>query len=319
MTADQPDEDALGEARRRLEFYRDAQAGVLSLAQLRECLVAKHDLERMVRRREVARVHPRVYVDHTGPLTREQREWAALLYAQPAALCWRLGKQSDDVVHVAVPHGHQVRPVSGVRIHRVRNYEQMLDGRRLPALEQAHDALCMAHVAATDADVVGILAAAAAGRVSGRRLHEALQLHPSLRRRRFVEALIDDVVAGTHSVLEHGYLERVERAHGLPPLRRQVPRASTRGAERRDGEYDEFGLVIELDGRLGHDSWAAGARDARRDLDDLAAGRSVARLRYGQVFGGACETAAKIGRALQARGWTGLVRRCGPGCGIDPG
>ena len=54
-------------------------------------------------------------------------------------------------------------------------------------------------------------------------------------------------------------------------------------------------------------------------LEDLAAGRSVARLRYGQVFGEACRTAERIGRALQARGWTGTVRRCGPCCTVEPG
>ena len=81
----------------------------------------------------------------------------------------------------------------------------------------------------------------------------------------------------------------------------------------------EIGLVIELDGWLNHESWSAGNRDAARDLEDLAAGRSVARLRYGQVFGEACRTAERIGRALQARGWTGTVRRCGPCCTVEPG
>jgi hypothetical protein len=313
------DDEARELAERRLAFYRGAQAGVFSLAQLRECLIDRHDLARMLRRRELTRVHPRVYVDHTGPLTRTQREWAALLYAEPAALCWRIGERKDDLIHVAVPHERQVSAVPGVQIHRVRGFEAMLDGRRLPALEPAHDALLMAHRAGTELEVVALIAAATAGGASGRQLRAALTLHHSLRRRRFVASLIDDVASGTHSVLEHGYLARVERPHGLPPLTRQVARRSVRGVERRDGEYEEFGLVIELDGRLNHESWAAGNRDAGRDLDDLASGRAVARLRYGQVFGEPCRTAMLIGRALAARGWSGALTPCGPGCAVHPG
>lgn len=312
-------DDERDRAAQLLEFYRLAQDGVLSGAQLRECLIGKNDIARMVRRRELKRVCPRVYVDHTGPLTRRQREWAALLYATPAALCWRIGTQPDDVVHVAVPHRHQVRPLPWMRVHRLRGFESMLDGRRLPALERAHDALLMAHEAPSELDVVAIMAAAAAARVTGRQLRQALSGHHSLRRRALIVSLIDDVVAGTHSVLEHGYLTRVERPHGLPPLVRQVERSSTCGTERRDGEYQEFGLVVELDGRLNHDSWAAGNRDSGRDLDDLATGRAVARLRYGQVFGEPCRTAELVGRALAKRGWSGRPRRCGPGCVIDPG
>ena len=37
------------------------------------------DVARLIRRREWARVHPGVYVDHTGPLPWSQRAWAAVL------------------------------------------------------------------------------------------------------------------------------------------------------------------------------------------------------------------------------------------------
>lgn len=311
------------EAAHRLEFFRRLQDGVVSRRQLTEGGLRKHDIERLVRRRRLRQVLPRVYVDHTGPLTRTQREWAALLYAEPAALCWRIGekaghKASDDV-HVAIDHRRRVAPQPGVRIHRVRAFTAMLDGRRRPALSPEDDALCMVHEAADELAVVATLAEVAAAGVSGLRLRRALTRHPSLHRRRFVAALIEDVVSGTHSVLEHGYLTRVQRPHGLPPLERQAPRSSRRGRERRDAEYGAFGLVIELDGRLNHESWQAGNRDAERDLDDLAAGRAVARLRWQQVYGAPCRTAGRIAQALRARGWAGEAHRCGPACELSPG
>lgn len=307
------------EATHRLEFFRQLQDGVLSRRQLSDGGLRKHDIERLVRQRRLRQVLPRVYVDHTGPLTRAQREWAALLYAEPAALCWRIGDRAGTDVHIAVDHRRKVTAQPGVRIHRVRAFVSMLDGRRRPALSPEDDALCMVHETTDELAVVAIVADVAAAGVSGLRLRRALARHPSLRRRRFVAALIEDVVSGTHSVLEHGYLVRVQRAHGLPSLERQVPRSSRRGEERRDAEYGAFGLVIELDGRLNHDSWKAGNRDAERDLDDLAAGRAVARLRWQQVYGAPCRTADQIARALRARGWTGQPHPCGPSCELTPG
>jgi len=306
--------EAAAAAAHRLELFRRLQDGVLSRRQLTDGGLRKHDIERLLRQRRLRQVLPRVYVDHTGPLTPGQREWAALLYAEPAALCWRIGDRADDEVHIAIDHDRKVTAQPGIRIHRVRSFAAMLDGRRRPALLPEDDALCMVHEAADELAVIAILADVAAAGVSGRRLQRALARHPSLRRRRLVAALIEDVVAGTHSVLEHGYLVRVQLPHGLPPLERQVPRSSRRGEERRDAEYGAFGLVLELDGRLNHESWQAGNRDAERDLDDLAAGRVVARLRWQQVYGGQCHTAARIAQALRARGWAGEPRPCGPAC-----
>ena len=76
---------------------------------------------------------------------------------------------------------------------------------------------------------------------------------------------------------------------------------------------------MELDGRLGHDSWTASGRDADRDLDDHAAGRETVRLRWAQVFDHPCRTADRVAAILRRRGWTGEARRCGPECLVqDP-
>lgn len=51
----------------------EAQDGVISRRQLLALGATKSDIDRMVRRRELARVHTGVYVHHTGPLTWRQR------------------------------------------------------------------------------------------------------------------------------------------------------------------------------------------------------------------------------------------------------
>ncbi|MDR2279361.1 MAG: hypothetical protein LBE07_00755, partial [Gordonia sp. (in: high G+C Gram-positive bacteria)] len=55
--------------------------------------------------------------------------------------------------------------------------------------------------------------------------------------------------------------------------------------------------------------------DLERDLDAaVSAQRLTLRLGSGQVIGRACRTAAKVGRALSDRGWSGPLLRC-PKCG----
>ena len=65
-----------------LDAQRRMQDGVASYAQLTASGLSRIDIDRAVRRNEFRRVHPRVYVNHSGPLTWEQRAWAAVLYAR---------------------------------------------------------------------------------------------------------------------------------------------------------------------------------------------------------------------------------------------
>jgi len=81
----------------------------------------------------------------------------------------------------------------------------------------------------------------------------------------------------------------------------------------RDVEYGER-LVVELDGRLFHDSASARAKDLERDLDAAVDGRSTIRLTYRQVFDRPCQTAAKIAHVMRQHGMTVKGRACGPGC-----
>ena len=305
-----------------LERTREDQHGVLSHAQLHEAGRTHGDIERMLRRKELRRVHPRVYVNHTGPLTWHQRAWAAVLYAQPAALCWTSltepRKDDGGPIHVAIDASRRLRPPEGIVIHRVTGLAKRQFPDKPPRLRIEDNALLMAHEAETEIEVVAILADVVGRRgVTARSLARALERFPRVRRRRWIKELLADLAQGTCSVLEHGYLERVERAHGLPRAHRQVPRRTANGHEFRDVEYLAYGLVVELDGRLGHDSWAAQGRDADRDLDDLAlGGKETARLRWKQVYGTSCRTAVRIALILRRRGWDGTPTPCGPDCPV---
>ena len=301
------------------------QDGVITRTQLLEAGLSRAQVETLLRRRHLVPVHPGVYLSHTGTSTWSQRAWAAVLYAGHAALHLdsalhrgRAGRDPTGPVHVAVDWSRRVLPQPGLRIHRVRGLEELVSWNTSPPrVRVEHAALEVAHRAADDLAAVSALATAVGGRLTkAERLRTAMTARPRLRRRALLTALVDDLAAGTHSVLEHGFLTRVVRPHALPePTHRQGPRTGRRGKEYRDVEYDDLALTIELDGGT-HDTASAKAEDADRDLDDLAAGRVVSRLRYRQVFGTPCRTAARLDLLFRVRGWRGAAAPCGPGCEV---
>lgn len=301
----------------------ERQAGVVSRADLVQAGWSTIDIRRGVRHNDLRRVHPRVYVTHTGPLTFEQRKWAALLYAGPAALCGPTlaepRKQRDrDPIHLAIDQSRRVDPQDGIVLHRLVGLGDHMFRDTPPRLRFEDNLLLMSGEATSDLDVIGILSAGIGrGKVKVNAVQAALGRFPRLRRRPLVGQVLDDLTAGTDSVLEHGYLTRVERAHGLPVGTRQALRVTTGGRQYRDVDYEAYGLVVELDGRLGHDSWGDQGRDADRDLDDLAlTERPTARLRYHQVFGTPCRTATRIARILSRGGWPDDPVPCGDGCDL---
>ncbi|WP_328528092.1 type IV toxin-antitoxin system AbiEi family antitoxin domain-containing protein [Nocardioides sp. NBC_00368] len=309
------------DAARMLDAQRRMQHGVASHAQLTAGGLSRIDIERAVRRNELRRVHPRVYIDHTGPLTWEQRAWAAVLYADPAVLCRESleaprGRDDGWPIHVAIDHSRKVMPQPGVVVHRMRGLKLKAYGGTPPRLKVEDNALAMANEATSEIDAIARVAEVASrSYVTAASLQAALDRAHSLRRRKLIQGLVDDLASGAHSVLEHGYLTKVERPHDLPAGRRQSPRIGSTGNQYRDVEYEAYGLVVELDGALGHDSWRDQARDADRSLDDLAQlGSVTARLRFHQVFGTPCQTAARIGRILTKNGWPGNLGPCGDTC-----
>jgi hypothetical protein len=136
---------------------------------------------------------------------------------------------------------------------------------------------------------------------------------PRLAGRARIAALVDDLAGGVCSVLEHAYLTKIERPHGLPKPDRQRRRSKSGKSEFRDLEYPELGLVIEVDGRAFHEGVDAWDNDHERDLDDSVDQRGTVRLGYGQVMRRGCETAAKLGQVLRNHGWDGQATRC-PSC-----
>ena len=306
-----------------LEWLLRQQDGVVARRQAISAGLTETDVNRLVRRRDWATVHPGVYVQHTGPPSWLQRAWAAVLMYEPAGLShrsalvasegsWRK-EQPGVPIHVAVARGRRLTPPPGVVVHRTAHFDERLEwNRHPPRIMLDHALLDVAAEAADELSAVAVLAdACGSRRTTPGRLLATLDQRPRLPRRTWLRAVLHDLAEGTCSVLEHGYLTRVERAHGLPRGRRQV---QVRGAL-RDVDYEALRLVVELDGRLFHATTKARDRDLDRDLEAAATGgnRVTVRLGYGQVFERGCRTALRVGSIMSRLGWTGTPTPC-PRC-----
>jgi hypothetical protein len=302
------------------------QSGVISRRQVLQHGARPADIERALRRREWVRLLPGVFVDHTGQPSWVQRAWAGVLHYEPAALGgmsalravagpgWR--RQPDHLpVEIAVDVRRNVKRIDGFRPVRRSGLDTDVPWNASPPrIRVEAAALDVASAAPSELDVIGALADICQGRnTTARRLIDALDARERIPRRRWLRAVLLDIAEGSHSVLEHAYLVRVERAHGLPRRIRQ--RTGQVGPKRyRDVEYTDFGLEVELDGRLFHDSADGRDADLDRDVDAALEGLGTVRLGWGQVFGRPCRTAGRIAILLQQRGWQGRPLPCGPTC-----
>ena len=304
------------------------QDGVIARRQVIELGLGRADLQRLVRRRELVRVHTGVYVDHTGPLTWAQRARAAVLACAPSALGLTSalrshegpGTRRDDSgpVHVLIHRDRHLTAPGGVVLHRVVDLDERVQWNAQLPRDRLEPAVI--DIALAGADRMSRLAvlsdAVQSRRTTARRLRDEVERRSRVADRPWLIAVLEDIEAGSCSVLEHGYLVRVERAHGLTGGRRQVRDRVASGAIYRDVEYtcrDGSALVVELDGRLHHDSAGARDRDLDRDLLSAVDGRRTVRLGWGQVYARQCRTAAVLARLLGTP-----MARC-PSCPDSPG
>ncbi len=298
----------------------ERQSGVVARRQLIDGGVDDNDIRRWVRRRELARVHTGVYVNHTGPLTWSSRAWAAVLFHWPAALAHdSVINRAGDVIHVAIDQSRTASRLVRVRVHRLARFEERVQWNLGPPRVRVEDALLSRCAdAATRVDALAVLADGCRRRITTpTRLAAELCRHPTVARRGWLIEVLDEAAEGVQSLLESGYRRRVERAHGLPRPDRQRTERTEDGVVHRDVAYERFRLVVELDGRIGHELSHDRWDDQDRDL--LVAGDEVMTLRLGwrHCETTPCRTAGRLARVLRTRGWRGRPHRCGPSCQLQ--
>jgi hypothetical protein len=299
----------------------DQQSGIVSRRQVLEKGGERADLRRWLRAEQLHEVHKGVYVNHNGPLTWSSRAWAAVQRYWPAALGMESATNlAGDVIHVVIDHSRTSRVSEPkVVVHRLTDFDARVMLHRSPPVQRYEDAVLAVCSGVTRARALELVSEACRSRrTTPARLHEELVRRGRITDRAWLLEVLDDAAAGVQSVLESCFLRKVERAHGLPVGERQLVDRSRQGTVYRDVVYQRFGLVVELDGRLGHEVFTDREADLARDLEAAARGALLTvRLGWLQCEITSCETAGALGRILRRRGWSESPKRCRVGCTVD--
>jgi hypothetical protein len=262
------------------------------------------------------RRHPGVYQTLPGKDDWHTDALAALLAVSGSAWSHRtagfvhgLLTEAPQIIELVVDERRRVASPDAVKIHRRVDANAYVDDLHWPWRVTVGDTvLDLAEDGKTE-DTLAILGRAFyRGLVTEESLLALLARRSRHPRRRLLIEVLGDVAAGAESVMEVRFFRDVERAHGLPVGRRQAATVAG-GLRLHDVAYDEFGVLVELDGRLGHDG-PARINDGVRDRRSATKGWLTVRAFWPDVAVTPCELSVELGGVFASRGWTGAPRAC---------
>jgi hypothetical protein len=302
----------------------DRQSGIVTVSQGAAAGLSKELFRSRVRQARWQRIHHGVYAVFSGEIGRAAVMWAAVLAAgegavlshRSAAELYKLTDEPGELVHVTIAHDRRIRKINGVVIHRSVRAEQAAHPTLTPPRTRVEDTILdLIDEARTVDEVIGWLTRGIGRRLTVQgKLRAALSRRARIRWRAELTEFLSDDMYGVLSVLEHRYFRNVERPHGLPAMKRQFWFRQDRRSGYRDTLYEEYGLIVELDGEVAHPAEAKW-NDARRD--NIASSWGLVTLRFGwrDVTVNPCFTAAQVAGVLAKRGYTGF-RGCSPDCPV---
>ncbi|WP_406831845.1 type IV toxin-antitoxin system AbiEi family antitoxin domain-containing protein [Pedococcus sp. KACC 23699] len=306
-----------------LRRHAEAQSDLLTRRQCLDAGMTPQALRWRVTSGRWLRVHDGVFQTRPGRTGWSENATAGLLFAlsggrvadaalrgPSAAYLWGLVAHAPHRVHLVVPQRRSVVAQPGMQVRRSMRWDDLVDDRVWPWRTTVRATVLDIATGGTALDALSIVARAVQRElVTPRELLSEIVARGGHRHSRVLREGLRGVEDGAESGAELLYLRDVERAHGLPRSVGQSP--SDVGARRRhDHEYTPYRLIVEVDGRLGHEQWSDRVRDGRRDRQLLTADRLTTRVFFADVALEPCRTAAEISAILVGRGWRGRPRGC---------
>lgn len=290
------------------------QGGVISRPQLLRLRVSRGQVRANIAARRWRKVRSQAVAIHTGDLTTLGEQWAAVLEAGPRAaldgasslIASGLRNFDQESLRISVPKGSRRRRGKGLNIHQTRRYrasDLMASGvpRTKPAVAAVHGALW----AKSNKQAVLILTMAVQqGLTTADRLGVAALRVRRDKRRLLIHATILDLLDGVRSISEHEFAQAC-RERGIPTPSRQVLRRTKDGRYFLDVYWEEWGVVVEIDG-IQH-GWVQNAvADALRQNDVTLTDALVLRLPLLGLRVAADDFFVQITSALSSRGCPNL-------------
>ena len=247
-----------------MEQMAQPQAGVVSLPQLYAHGVTRSELRANLRAGRWQRVGTQGVLTHTGPLSGHSLLWSAVFEAGPRAfldgesalLAAGLQHYRSERVRVSVPRGAKVRRLAGVDVRQTRRWAaDDVVGQGIPRARPEVAAVRAALWAVSDKQAALLLTMTVQQGISTAELisREMLRVRRD-RRRSFVHAVLLDLLGGARSIGELEFAREC-RVRGLPEPTRHVLRRTGRGRSYLDVLWEEWGVIVEIDG-IQH-SWAS--------------------------------------------------------------
>lgn len=290
------------------------QGGVISAEQVVLLGYSLRCADRLVSQQSWQRVARGVYHLGAGEPTWTGQAWAGTLIGGPrarlgfraAGFLWGLVDEPPTSISVLVPHGRWRGQLASWSFAQERPGVRQSHSPGSPPRTTIEDTVLDLCSLAEPRDFAGLLSRAVqTRRTTARRVVERLDGRTRMPHRQLLQQMLQDVGDGAESALELRYLRDVQRPHHLPPARRQA--RGRRGREFRDMRYDEFGTIVELDGRL---HILGRFRDMERDNATLLEGDVTLRYGWPDITERPCQVARQVAALLAARGWSGTPTRC---------
>jgi very-short-patch-repair endonuclease len=294
----------------------ELQAGVITTEQAVALGQSRHSLARLVQSGQWLRLTTGVYLTVPAAVDFAVLAWGGVLLGGDGArlgpyasgFLHRLLDASPEVVDVLVPADRRVRVDGPWQFIRERCSGRSARTVGSPPRLVLEETVIDLTNQSRDVDVVSLVTRAVQTRgTTAARLATALARRERHRHRALLHAMLSDVAVGAESALELMYLREVERPHGLPVGKRQRSRLGLPYCT--DVGYDEYRLLVELDGRDGHEGIGR-FRDMRRDNRFVTGGFTTFRFGFFDVLDHPCAVAGQVWAVLAERGRSETFRHC---------
>lgn len=246
---------------RRVQAASEETGFVLDHRRLRELGVTRFQAAAQVASGRWSRVGRQTFSTRDAPLEDLAQRWRAVWEAGEriavvdgvsALQAAGLKGWKEEVVHISAVHRHNVAHIDGVAVHKViRRVDGEKIGAGLPRTTPAVAAIRAAHWAVSDRQAATLMAMTVQQRLAtGAQLLMAQRRVRGRTRRALVRRVALDVADGAQALGELEFAEACRR-RGLPEPTRQALRILPGGHAYLDVYFEEYGLVVEIDG-AGH-------------------------------------------------------------------
>jgi len=296
---------------RKAEALARRQGGVISRRQLLGLGIPRWRTRAQVKARRWRRHQRQTIAVHTGPLPAQAHQWAAVFEAGSrgaldgvsSLIAAGLTGFAEERQRVSVPRGAKVYRSAHINIRQTRRWRRDdIEPKGVPRIRTEVAAVHAALWARSNRQAALVLSMVVQQRLAvPEDIARALLDVRRDRRRRFVETVLLDLIGGAESLGEIDVARNCRR-RGLPEPDRQVVRKGRAGRYFLDAYWEDFGVVLEVDG-IHHLHARNVVDDALRQNHVTLAGGTVLRLPLLGLRVAEDDFFEQIGTALRRGGW----------------